>query len=98
MTQTDMENTNSLLSVKKLVKHFDISGGLLDQLAIENGRIIRKETTVKALNGVSFSIIPRETLLWVRAAAENRPWQEQSSASIRRTAAKYTIVRTESIT
>ena len=57
-----MENTNSLLSVKKLVKHFDISGGLLDQLGIENGRIIRKETTVKALNGVSFSIIPRETL------------------------------------
>ena len=48
MTQTDMENTNSLLIVKKLVKHFDISGGLLDQLGIENGRIIRKETTVKA--------------------------------------------------
>ena len=57
-----MENTNSLLSVKNLVKHFDISGGLLDQVAIESGRFVRKRTTVKALNGVSFSILPRETL------------------------------------
>jgi len=39
-----------------------VSGGLLDQLAIENGHIIRKRTTVKALNDVSFSIKPRETL------------------------------------
>jgi peptide/nickel transport system ATP-binding protein len=53
---------NGLLTIKNLVKHFDISGGLLDQLAIEKGRIVRKRTTVKALNGVSLSIMPRETL------------------------------------
>ncbi|UCH22324.1 MAG: ATP-binding cassette domain-containing protein [Deltaproteobacteria bacterium] len=57
-----MERTNSLLTVKNLVKHFDISGGLLDQLAIEERRIVRKRTTVKALNDVSFSIKPQETL------------------------------------
>ena len=57
-----MNKTNGLLTINNLVKHFDISGGLLDQLAIENGHIIRKRTTVKALNDVSFSIKPRETL------------------------------------
>lgn len=57
-----MNKNNGLLTVKNLVKHFDISGGLLDQLAIEKGRIVRRRTTVKALNDVSFSIMPRETL------------------------------------
>jgi peptide/nickel transport system ATP-binding protein len=56
-----MVNTNGLLTVKNLIKHFDISGGLLDQLAIERGRIVRRRTTVKALNDVSLSIMPRET-------------------------------------
>lgn len=51
-----------MLTVKNLTKHFDISGGLLDQLKVEKGRIVRRRTTVKALNGVSFSILPRETL------------------------------------
>jgi peptide/nickel transport system ATP-binding protein len=57
-----MKNVNGLLTVKNLVKHFDISGGLLDQLAMEKGRIVRRRTTVKAVNDVSFSIRPRETL------------------------------------
>ena len=57
-----MKKTDDLLTVRKLVKHFDISGGFLDQLAIENKRIIRKHTTVKALNEISFSITQRETL------------------------------------
>jgi peptide/nickel transport system ATP-binding protein len=57
-----MKNTNGLLKVKNLVKHFDISGGLLDQLVIEKGRIVRRRTTVKALNDVSLSIMPRENL------------------------------------
>jgi peptide/nickel transport system ATP-binding protein len=57
-----METNNSLLTVKDLVKHFDISGGLLDQLAWEGGRMVRKKTTVKALNAVSFRIMPQETL------------------------------------
>ena len=55
-------NDKQLLTVNNLVKHFDISGGLLDQLRVENGRIARKRTTVKAVNDVSFSIRERETL------------------------------------
>jgi peptide/nickel transport system ATP-binding protein len=51
-----------LLRINDLVKHFDISGGLLDQLRLENGRVVRKRTTVKAVNGVSLSIKARETL------------------------------------
>ena len=57
-----MEANNSMLAVKDLVKHFDISGGLLDQLAWVNRRIVRQQTTVKAVNNVSFKIMPRETL------------------------------------
>ena len=57
-----MANTNSLLAVKNLIKHFDISGGLLEQLAWEKRRIVRRKTTVKALNDVSISIMPRETI------------------------------------
>jgi peptide/nickel transport system ATP-binding protein len=57
-----MENEYGLLAVKNLVKHFDISGGLLEQLAWENWRIVRRKTTVKALNDVSLTIMPRETL------------------------------------
>jgi len=57
-----MKNENGLLTVKNLVKHFDISGGLLDQLAMEKGRIVRRRTTVKAVNDVSFAVMPRETL------------------------------------
>lgn len=59
-----MENRqadNGLLAVRNVVKHFDISGGLLDQLAMEGGRVVRRRTTVKALNGVSFKILPGET-------------------------------------
>ena len=47
---------NQLLTVKNLVKHFDISGGLLEQLSFSGGRIVRKQTTVKAVNNVSFTI------------------------------------------
>ncbi|MDM8535737.1 ATP-binding cassette domain-containing protein [Desulfobacterales bacterium HSG17] len=45
-----------LLTIKNLVKHFDISGGLLDQLSFSGGKIVRKQTTVKAVNNVSFTI------------------------------------------
>jgi peptide/nickel transport system ATP-binding protein len=57
-----VDTINELLIINNLVKYFDISGGLLDQLAIENRHIVRKRTTVKAVNDVSFSIMPRETL------------------------------------
>ncbi|MGA6924455.1 MAG: oligopeptide/dipeptide ABC transporter ATP-binding protein [Desulfosarcina sp.] len=50
-----------LLAIQRVVKHFDISGGLLDQLRFEKGRFKRRRTTVKALNSVSFTIAPGET-------------------------------------
>ena len=54
--------TDSLVEVKNLVKHFDISGGLLDQLSIEKGRITRQHSIVQAVNNVSFAIKKGETL------------------------------------
>jgi peptide/nickel transport system ATP-binding protein len=57
-----MNNKNALLTVTNLVKHFDISGGLLEQLTWENWRVVRRRTTVKAVNDVSFTIQPREIL------------------------------------
>jgi len=52
---------NSLLTVNNLVKRFDISGGFLEQLSLDNGRLVRKHTIVKALNDVSFVISSGET-------------------------------------
>ena len=51
----------NLLTVTNLVKRFDISGGFLEQLSFDNGRLIRKHTIVKALNDVSFTISSGET-------------------------------------
>jgi peptide/nickel transport system ATP-binding protein len=55
-------HTAHLLEVRNLVKHFDISGGLLEQLGLEGGRIVRRRTVVRALNDVSLAILPGETL------------------------------------
>ena len=57
-----MISNTPLLSINHIVKHFDISGGLLDQLKLKNGRLVRKRTTVKAVNDVSLSIQPKETI------------------------------------
>jgi peptide/nickel transport system ATP-binding protein len=57
-----MPNHAPLLSIRNLVKHFDISGSFLDQLTLENGRLRRRRTTVKAVNDVSFDIKRGETL------------------------------------
>ena len=50
-----------LLSVDRLYKSFDISGGLLEQLTWSNGRLQRSKTIVKAINNVSFEIAAGET-------------------------------------
>jgi len=57
-----MDTNTSILSIKNIVKHFDISGGLLDQLSFQNGKVVRKKTTVKAVNDVSLEIKKGETL------------------------------------
>jgi len=54
--------TPVLVSIRNLYKYFDISGTLLDQLVLGAGRIVRKKTVVKALNGVSFDIHEGETV------------------------------------
>ncbi|QJT09667.1 ABC transporter ATP-binding protein [Oceanidesulfovibrio marinus] len=51
-----------IVSLKGVSKRFDISGGLLDQLAFKGGRVIRTRTEVKAVNNVSFDIQEGETL------------------------------------
>ncbi len=55
-----MNDKAEILKVDHLVKHFDISGGLLEQLTFVQGRLRRKEVVVKAVNGVSFTIYPGE--------------------------------------
>lgn len=56
-----MSKDNIILSVKNVVKHFDISGGWLDQLSFKGGAHLEK-TTVKAVNNVSFFVKKGETL------------------------------------
>ncbi|WP_424947980.1 ABC transporter ATP-binding protein [Candidatus Spongiihabitans sp.] len=56
---------NTLLSVKKLNKEFNVSGGLLDQLSFRHGRLIRKKESVQAINGISLDIVKGEALCLV---------------------------------
>jgi peptide/nickel transport system ATP-binding protein len=53
--------SDNLLTVKNLYKHFDISGGLLDQISFSGGKFHLQKTLVKAVNNVSFEIKPGET-------------------------------------
>ena len=53
---------SALLDVKDVTKHFDISGGLLDQLRLTSSAIERCRTVVRAVNGVSLSVAKGETL------------------------------------
>jgi peptide/nickel transport system ATP-binding protein len=54
--------TKTLVGIRDLVKHFDISGTLLDQLRLRGGRIRREKTIVRAVNGISLDIGRGETV------------------------------------
>lgn len=60
-----MRNEGALVRTEKLFKYFSVSGGLLDQLSIRNGRLKRQLELVKALNGVDLSIRHGEVLCLV---------------------------------
>ncbi|MCK5542598.1 MAG: dipeptide ABC transporter ATP-binding protein [Desulfobacterales bacterium] len=51
-----------VLAIDNIVKHFDITGGFLDQIKFKNGKFKLEKTTVKAVNNVSLSIYKGETL------------------------------------
>ena len=55
-------NKQPLLNLENVVKHFDISGGMLDQIKFKNRRFERKKTVVKAVNNVSLDVFKGETL------------------------------------
>jgi len=62
MQNAEYTDQAPLVSVVHLHKIFDISGGLLDQLSWQQGRLRREKTLVKAITNVSFGIRPGETL------------------------------------
>jgi len=57
-----MNTETPLVTIDKVVKHFDISGGLMDQLSFKGGKIQFEKTTVKAVNEVSLFVDKGETL------------------------------------
>jgi len=57
-----MDTVNSILKIRNVVKRFDISGGFLEKIRFDKGRLSLKETIVKAVNDVSFNILEGETL------------------------------------
>lgn len=57
-----MNTEQPLISINNVVKHFDISGGILDQLTFKRGKPELEKTTVKAVNDVSLFVNKGETL------------------------------------
>jgi peptide/nickel transport system ATP-binding protein len=66
MTVTDANKTppgnDALVRIQNLVKHFDISGGWLEQLKLTDGRLRREKTVVRAVNDISLDIREGETV------------------------------------
>jgi len=58
-------DNNSLLSTHDLYRHFNVSGGFLDQLSFSGGKVTRKTEYVKALNGINLDIQKGEALCLV---------------------------------
>ncbi|WP_319543627.1 oligopeptide/dipeptide ABC transporter ATP-binding protein [uncultured Pseudodesulfovibrio sp.] len=53
---------SAILEVRDIDKHFDISGSIIDQIKFSDGKFNRKQTWVKAVNNVTLSVQPGETL------------------------------------
>ncbi len=54
--------SNVLVSIRNLVKHFDITGGWLDQFSFSGGKVRKQRTVVQAVNGVSIDVLQGETV------------------------------------
>ena len=57
-----MTDSKSLVRISNVVKHFDISGGILDRISFSGAMPTLTTTTVKALNDVSLDIVQGEIL------------------------------------
>lgn len=53
---------NTLIRLENVVKHFDISGSILEQITFSQGRFALEKTIVHAVNDVSFTVQRGETL------------------------------------
>lgn len=53
---------DNLVSIKNVVKEFDISGGFIEQFKFKNNRVVREKTVVHALNDISLDIGRGETV------------------------------------
>ena len=62
MNQTASTDNAPLVTLDDVVKHFDISGSLLDRLTFAGGKPGLTKTVVKAVNNVSFNINKGETI------------------------------------
>ena len=60
--ETAPMESDILVGIRNLVKHFDISGGWIEQLKLHGGRIRREKTIVQAVNGISIDIREGETV------------------------------------
>ena len=58
------------MKVHDLYKHFNVSGGLLDQLSFRRGRLTRTVELVKALNGITLEVQKGEALCLVGGKAD----------------------------
>ncbi len=57
-----MSKTNALVDIERVEMHFPLSGGLLDQLKLRGGKVVREQSFVHAINDVSLSVMKGEAL------------------------------------